>query len=207
MKCIYLRTNLFNGKQYVGQTNDFKQREYDWKCLKAIYANKYLSCARMKYGFDNFKVEILRECDTQKELNEWEKYYINELNTKKPNGYNLTDGGNGVSGFKHSEESKKKMSDSTKGEKHPFWGKHITNEAKYKSMINQPTRKEVYQYTLNDKLIKRYNSINEAARETNICAGEILHCCNGGFFSKSRNKWVNVKQYNGYKFSFEELNT
>ena len=76
MKCIYLRTNLVNGKQYVGQTNDFKQREYDWKCLKAIYANKYLSCARMKYGFDNFKVEILRECKTQKELNEWEKYYI-----------------------------------------------------------------------------------------------------------------------------------
>ena len=25
---IYLRTNLVNGKQYVGQTRNFKQREY-----------------------------------------------------------------------------------------------------------------------------------------------------------------------------------
>ena len=48
MKCVYLRTNLVNGKQYVGQTVNFKNREYDWKCLKAIYANKYLSNARAK---------------------------------------------------------------------------------------------------------------------------------------------------------------
>ena len=205
MKCIYLRTNLVNGKQYVGQTVNFKNREYDWKCLKAIYANKYLSNARAKYGFENFKVEILKECNTKEELNKWEKHYVDELNTKVPNGYNLTDGGNSLSGFKHSDESKKKMSESTKGEKHPFWGKSISNDAKQKSMMNQQTRKEVYQYTLDEKLIKKYNSIHEAARQTNTCAGEILHCCNGGFFNKKRNKWVNVKQYKGYKWSFKPL--
>lgn len=202
MKCIYLRTNLINGKQYVGQTNNFKNREYDWKCIKAIYANKHLSNARNKYGLENWKVEILKECETQDELNKWEKYYINELNTKTPNGYNLTDGGNGISGFKHSEETKKKMSESTKGNNHPQYGKPISKESKNKSMLNQPTRKTVYQYSLEGKLINVYPSVNEAARKTGYNISEISVCCNGGKFHKKRNKWVNVKQYKGFKWSY-----
>ena len=30
MGVIYLRTNLVNGMQYVGQSTNFKQREYEW---------------------------------------------------------------------------------------------------------------------------------------------------------------------------------
>ena len=37
--------------------------------------------------------------------------------TKKPNGYNLTDGGEGTYGYKHTEETKKKMSEASKGRK------------------------------------------------------------------------------------------
>ena len=115
MKCIYLRTNLVNGKQYVGQTNDFKRREIEWKCLKANYSSGIIDRARKKYGLENWKVEILRECETQDELNKWEIYYIKELSTKKPNGYNLTDGGFGNSGHIVSEETKKKVSIALKG--------------------------------------------------------------------------------------------
>lgn len=115
MKCIYLRTNLVNGKQYVGQTVNFVNRERDWKCLKSNYSSGIIDRARKKYGLENWKVEILRECETQDELNEWEIYYIKELNTKKPNGYNLTDGGFGNSGRIVSEETKKKMSIALKG--------------------------------------------------------------------------------------------
>ena len=92
MKCIYLRTNLINGKQYVGQTVNFEQREYEW-FHATFYAGQYINNARGKYGVDNFKVEILKECDTLDELNKWEMYYIKDLNTKYPNGYNLTCGG------------------------------------------------------------------------------------------------------------------
>ena len=39
-----------------------------------------------------------------------EKYLIAYFNTTNPEfGYNVTKGGEGVSGFKHSEESKAKM--------------------------------------------------------------------------------------------------
>ena len=114
MKCIYVRTNLVNGKQYVGQTNDFKQREKDWKTV-SLYAGDLINKARKKYGLENWKVDILRECETQEELNKWEMYYIKSLNTKKPNGYNLTDGGGGLSGLIFTDEHKRKLSESRKG--------------------------------------------------------------------------------------------
>lgn len=55
------------------------------------------------------------------------------MNTKVPNGYNLTDGGEGVLGYTHNEERRKKISENTpkmKGENHPCFGKHWDDEAK-----------------------------------------------------------------------------
>ena len=99
MGVIYLRTNKVNGKQYVGQvtTKRFKARQNKWKSNSYRYAGKAINNARAKYGIDAFDFEILKECD-DKELDFWEMYYIKELNTKVPNGYNMTDGGEGRSG-------------------------------------------------------------------------------------------------------------
>ena len=36
---VYIRTNVINGKQYVGQTSNIIQRNRDWNCLKKSYAN------------------------------------------------------------------------------------------------------------------------------------------------------------------------
>lgn len=132
MKCIYLRTNLVNGKQYVGQSTNFKQREYEWNCLNRSYAGSLINNARKKYGLDNWKVEILKECETQDELNNLEVYYIKKLNTKRPNGYNLTDGGEGVSGYHCSEEHKLKISLAKRGSNNPNWGKHLSEETRKK---------------------------------------------------------------------------
>lgn len=125
MMCIYLRTNLINGKQYVGQTIDFDRREYDW-LHETKYAGTYINNARNKYGTENFKTKALKECHTQEELNYWEQYYIKELNTKFPNGYNLNDGGGGNSGYKLTQEQKNKLSESLKGR--TVWNKGLTNE-------------------------------------------------------------------------------
>ena len=40
MKTIYIRTNTMNGKQYVGQTSNFKRRERDWKNLVLLIQTK-----------------------------------------------------------------------------------------------------------------------------------------------------------------------
>jgi len=84
---IYKTTCLINGKIYVGQ--DFHND------LKYYGSGIYLKRAIKKYGKENFKKEIICECLSKEELNEKEKYWIKILNCKTPNGYNLTDGGNG----------------------------------------------------------------------------------------------------------------
>jgi group I intron endonuclease len=125
---VYLRTNKANGKQYVGQTNDFKRREFNWYNTNWHYAGRLIDNARKKYGVENWDTDILKECTTLEETNYWEAYYIKELNTKAPNGYNLTDGGDGAPACIVSDETRKKLSERTKGENNPFYGKHHSKE-------------------------------------------------------------------------------
>lgn len=216
MGVIYLRTCLVNGKQYVGQTIDFKKRENAWKCIKWAYANQLLTEDRNKYGLENFKTEILEECDNSK-LDELERYYIEKLNTIYPNGYNDNEGGS-IS-FHHSEETKKKIGDSGKGKHSDRKGISLTDEHKQnisKSLKGRiPTEaieahadkysKPVYQYTLDGMLVNVWKSIREASRNTKYDFNGIRICCNGGFFNNTRGKWVNCYKYKGYKWSFEPL--
>jgi len=214
MGVIYLRTNLVNGMQYVGQTVDFKKRESAWKCIKWVYANKLLTEDRNKYGLENFKTEILEECDDSK-LDELEIYYVDKLNTIYPNGYNDNEGGS--IGFHHSEETKKKISESNKGKHFDKKGISLSEEHKHKISNSLKGRiptnaieahaensgMKVYQYTLDDEFVAEYSKIREAARKTNLNFNGIRNCCIGGFFRKG--KWVNCYKYKGYKWSYQPL--
>jgi group I intron endonuclease len=85
---IYIATNLLNRKQYVGQTKNFDERLYAYRCNgKYTYFEKALH----KHGIDNFNfIKIPYPSD---ELDFWEKFWIDKLNTLVPNGYNLENGG------------------------------------------------------------------------------------------------------------------
>lgn len=111
---VYLRTNLINGKQYVGQTGDFERREKQFNRIHQRYANKILTIDRQKYGLESFKVEILSIVENREEAWKLEEKYIKELNTKYPNGYNMSDGGFTNKGTKHTEESKNNMKEAAK---------------------------------------------------------------------------------------------
>lgn len=198
MKCIYLRTNTINGKQYVGQANDFDKREREWKCLSGRYAGKLITNARNKYGVENFKTEVLKECHTQDELNQWEQYYIKELNTKTPNGYNLTDGGDTSSGYKFTEETKKILSDLKKGNSPWIKGKHHTEEVKKKlSEMKKgkpsPKRKKVYQYTIDGELVKVWESACECGK-CDYSKGCVIECCNGTRKAHKGYVWSYIKK-------------
>lgn len=105
---VYLITNKINSMQYIGKTiNKLKIRLYNHKCHKTSYIGRAIKF----YGWENFKVEILEECANRTELNEREKYWIKTLNTKTPNGYNLTSGGE--SGYKVSEKSRRLRSENS----------------------------------------------------------------------------------------------
>ena len=122
---IYLINNLLNGMKYVGQTINLKQRISQHK-----RGNQYIDFEIQKYGWENFKFEVLEECASREQLNEREKFWIRELNTKKPNGYNLTDGGKGITGC--TDHTKAKLSAANMSEKNPNFARirapeHCTN--------------------------------------------------------------------------------
>lgn len=129
---VYLTTNFVNGKQYVGQ---HLATEFDTKYKGSGTALKY---AFEKYGWENFKCEVICWCSTQEELNYREECEIVFHSTFSPNGYNLKHGGlNGkwlvesrkkgsVAQKKRFEnpEERKKQSEAHKGQ--VAWNKGVT---------------------------------------------------------------------------------
>lgn len=102
VKGIYKFTNKINGKVYIGQSVNLKNR---YLAHKNSYNNSNCSGyntlfyqALRKYGWENFDYEILIEDDnlTVDELNELEKQYIKQYDSFRNNGYNLTIGGKDI---------------------------------------------------------------------------------------------------------------
>lgn len=164
MGVIYVRPNLINGKKYVGQAKDLEVRQCDWKRLSQPYAGELINNARAKYGIDAFGFEILKECEDE-EMNYWETYYIKKLNTKKPYGYNMTDGGEGRLGCPCSEQTKRKIGDANKGRKRSEeWCKMIreTNKGRKRS---EQTKRKISEANKNKKLSeKTKNKISETMK-------------------------------------------
>ena len=82
---VYLLYNNITGKGYVGITSqeDIEDRIQEHARLRSDIGN-----ALSEYGRDAFGYEVLRECFSRPEAQEWEKYYIQQYNTLKPYGYN-----------------------------------------------------------------------------------------------------------------------
>lgn len=107
---IYKVTNLVNNKIYIGKTIlglNRRMRAHYHEAEKRSYKMVFHDALR-KYGKDNFVWEILDTVMLSDLLLDLEKFYIAKYNSKIPNGYNMTDGGDGMSGYKPSEETRKK---------------------------------------------------------------------------------------------------
>lgn len=112
---IYIITNKINNKKYVGQSVDVLTRWNQHKfSSRQKNTNIILYNAMAKYGIDNFSIETIENEIPISEIDGMEKYWIEKLNTLKPNGYNMTLGGEGSWGREVSESTKKKISKSQK---------------------------------------------------------------------------------------------
>lgn len=94
---VYQIVNKVNGKSYIGITENPQKR---WTGHKRCKTDFPIHLAIKKYGVEAFLFFVLEVIHTRREACEKEKYYIKLLTTKTPYGYNLTDGGDGVSGLK-----------------------------------------------------------------------------------------------------------
>lgn len=91
MITIYKITNRLNRKPYVGQTKQSIERRF----IQHSKADSPLGNAMRQCGLDNFTIEVIEECATQEEANDRERFWIKVLNSKTPNGYNRSNGGEG----------------------------------------------------------------------------------------------------------------
>lgn len=125
---VYCYHCISTGKKYIGKTINEEKRKIRHKhdCKRGV-DNKFYRAVR-KYGWDNFIYGIVDEYNVDI-LNEQEMYYIDCYDTYH-NGYNSTIGGEGVSGFSQSKESRKKMSESAKNRDKTPYLKYFTEEEK-----------------------------------------------------------------------------
>ena len=109
---IYKITNNINQKFYIGKTiNDIKKRFACHKSNAKSNKNTILCNAFRKYGSENFSISIIEaNILSESDLNNKEIYWISLL---KPQ-YNMTLGGEGVSGHSPSKETRLKISISNK---------------------------------------------------------------------------------------------
>jgi group I intron endonuclease len=128
---IYRITNKKNAKQYIGFTQDYKERQSaHWRLANAVEGDpeeaRILYQAMRKHGWSNFEFEVIYcSKDGEHTLNVMEPRFIELYNTfyKTGHGYNMTLGGGGALGLHVSPETRRKMSESRKGEKNGFYNK------------------------------------------------------------------------------------
>lgn len=152
MITIYKITNIKNNKVYIGQTKKFKERirvhKYRGTIPDQIWGKSTFYSDIKKYGFENFKIEILEETSSEKEADFLEIQNIEKYNTIEPYGYNVFSGG------------KNKGTNSSS-----IFKNKISNSRKISNKIN---RIKIYECDYNLKIIKIWESKQKLFKEKNI---------------------------------------
>jgi group I intron endonuclease len=142
---IYKIQNKIDGKIYIGQT----KKQLSRRIAEHILFDSYIGKALRKYGIQSFEISVIDEAADRETLNDKELFWICFYDCKYPNGYNFTDGGDGIEGYKHTEAAilkiKEKRALQVMGKeqylKHveylrshpPFKGKKHSDESKEKN--------------------------------------------------------------------------
>ncbi len=120
MFSVYLLTCTVNGKTYVGITKGSVERRVQKHRSDAQKGAGWVLHASMrKHGVDSFTVETLAIIPDRSTAAEVEKATIIRLNSRVPTGYNVTEGGDGARGYRHTAEWRAEISRRQKGRKMP----------------------------------------------------------------------------------------
>jgi group I intron endonuclease len=188
---VYKHTNKVNGLVYIGITCQKPEKRWQkgrgYKPAKDANDNEkplYFWNAINKYGWDGFDHLILVRGLTKEEAEWLEIQLIAAYDSTDPNkGYNLTKGGGGANGYKRTEASRRKQSESISGEKHHMYGKHHTEETLIKMRENHADlkgKKSVLSKTIICITTRQvYYGAYEAERATGAEQQNISKVCNG----------------------------
>lgn len=191
--CVYKHTNTINGKVYIGITCQIPEKR--WKNGYGYTQNKYFFNSIKKYGWNNFKHEIVKKNLSKLEACDIEKDLINKYKCIVPKGYNLSTGGETPStGCNRTEENKKRISDSMKQfrKNNPNYLDDVSDRV-YSGFRKYNIEKSIpiNCYDLDGNYINTYKSSCEANRLTGAPQSHILRCCkrHSGFKSCHGYQW------------------
>jgi group I intron endonuclease len=239
--CVYMHTSP-NNKVYIGITGQ-NPPEKRWANGRG-YKNSYFYNAIQKYGWDNIKHEILYIGLTKEEAEQNEVELIKKYQSdNREFGYNIERGGNSIGkmpqetkdkiskanmgnqfslGYKHTEESRMKMSEASKKALHP---KGIKMPEHVKQILAESHKTEEFRRKLSEANLGKkhsdetkkklseshkglgskkvicietgvvYDSIKEASEKNNIKGrGHISACCKGGRMTAGGYHWEYYKE-------------
>lgn len=193
--CVYKLASP-DGLIYIGMTKNSISKRIE--C--GYQHNDRLREAGRKFGWRNFKQEVLESGLSYKEAQEREKYYIALNDATNPSkGYNLSLGGKSTfQGLRHSEETRKKMADAQRGKvvseetrkrlseankgKHcgilsPMYGKPKSPETIKKQYDSHRFQmRAIVQMTKDGTFVAEHCSINSAARSVGT-SKQAIGCC------------------------------
>jgi len=172
---------------YVGKTAKTLEERIQghldaFKYPRESNRNYVIYKAMRKYGWDSFKFEILDSAENEKELNEKEIHWIKELNSKIPNGYNMTDGGEGRLGTHHTEETREKISKSKLGSTPWNKGKSGIYSDETRRSISETLRRShakngVAKIVINETTGERFVGLREASEAYGVHKTSIYRAC------------------------------
>jgi group I intron endonuclease len=137
---VYIARNLKNGNCYIGVTRttlDARRKKHLGEVSRGTRGRFYN--AIRKYGAGAFEWSVIKECTSYYEALAEEVSQINCLNP----AYNVTRGGEGALGLRHSRATREKMRVAKIGKPHPGLGKkrsHVTIEKMRAAALAKPTR-------------------------------------------------------------------
>lgn len=132
---VYIAVHRASGKRYIGVTTKGLKKRRSGHAAQAKSGNKsYFSRAVLKHGIDEFEFSILEACPDGKTALERERALISEWSPE----YNTAAGGcSGPQGWKHSDETRKKLSESHIGKPGPWRGKKRSLESMAKMVATR----------------------------------------------------------------------
>ena len=173
MYTVYQHRNLKNGKSYIGMTS--RKPNERWRSGKG-YKNNLRMWKDIKESNWNTDWEhnIIGKFEDKQEALNIEGMFLRLFDSTNE-GYNTS--AYSSHSCKHSEESKRKISESRIG---------ITLSEEHKRKMSEAHKGKIYantkpilQFSKNGELIAEYSSLIEASRQIGCSAPNICSCCKG----------------------------
>lgn len=188
IKGIIYKYTSPSGKSYIGKTINPKKRANGHK-NKTPHLHTKFGNAINKYGFENFVYEEIMTIPSTSEerlniiLSIMEKYFIKKYNTIS-NGYNITEGGEGISGYHHTSSTKEMLGklSSSRILSATTKNKIFLGNWKTKNGVNDDIEDvKIEQLSPNGELVNIWSNGMEIQRNLGILTGEVHRCCKGKY--------------------------